>query len=69
MKFFFEIMNLTNFTDQRFKNDSSGYHEEIGGLLYFLLYISDLLPYSVLSGFGVCAGILGWKLKFFISTD
>ena len=33
--------------------------QEIGGVLYFMKYMSDFLPYTVLSGNGVIVGLLG----------
>lgn len=34
---------------------------EIGGILFFLTYLSDYLPYSILSAIGIIVGVLGNK--------
>lgn len=35
--------------------------DEIGGILFFLTYLSDYLPYSILSAIGIIVGVLGKK--------
>lgn len=46
--------NSTNFSN---KNGTV----EIGGILFFLTYLSDYLPYSMLTAIGVIVGVLGKK--------
>ena len=49
-------MNLT--LEKGFLNET--YHDvEIGGLMFFIQYLSDYLPYTVLNCFGTFIGILG----------
>lgn len=51
---------LTNFSRFNQSNFSRTDVEiEIGGLAYFLVYISDYLPYVVLSAMGTILGIFG----------
>lgn len=40
--------------------------EEIGGVLYFIVNISDYLPYVLLSSLGVIVGIFGNKCAILI---
>ena len=40
-------------------NTNAEVFEEIGGILYFLKYLSEYLPYSLLSSIGVVVGLLG----------
>lgn len=47
--------NSTNFESN--KNETV----EIGGILFFLTYLSDYLPYSMLTAIGVIVGVLGKK--------
>lgn len=49
---------MENYTN--FENNINGTNE-IGGILFFLTYLSDYLPYSILSAIGIIVGVLGKK--------
>lgn len=43
-------MNISNISNE---------HSEIGGLVFFLVYISDYLPYVTLISIGAVTGVIG----------
>lgn len=45
-------------------NISSNSNTQIGGLAYFLVYLSDYLPYVIIGSSGTIIGVLGNYLKF-----
>lgn len=49
------LTNFSRFNQSNFSRTDG----EIGGLAYFLVYISDYLPYVVLSAMGTILGIFG----------
>lgn len=46
---------------------SNSYSESVGGLVYFLLYISDYLPYVILVSCASLIGLIG--IAFFIQFE
>lgn len=48
-----QIQNLTNV------NATGHILDEIGGLAYFVVYMSEYLPYIMLSSIGIIVGIIG----------
>lgn len=50
----------TTATMENYSNMSNSSHStEIGGLVYFLTYISDYLPYVILTSVGFVIGLVG----------
>lgn len=47
-------MNISNISDI-----SSTDNSEVGGMAYFMIYISDYLPYVIVVSFGAVMGFLG----------
>lgn len=45
-------------------NVTSNNYSDVGGLAYFLAYISDYLPYVALSSIGAVIGIIGNIFKY-----
>ena len=47
-------MNISNIS-----GISSNGYSEVGGMAYFMIYISDYLPYVIIVSFGAVMGFLG----------
>lgn len=62
-KVYGNVSNSTLVAYSNISNNDTDYKEPlIGGLAYFLIYLSDYLPYVVLNSFGTIMGIFGTHL-------
>lgn len=50
---------MANFSNSINLNVTSNYHSDIGGLAYFLAFITDYLPYVTLASTGAVIGFIG----------
>lgn len=49
-----------------FNSSNSTIEDQIGGVPYFLIYLSEYLPYVILKSGGLIIGFFGMLLFFFV---